>query len=185
MASTLSFTGDDRVDITQYALLATIGHVRPARWSVRLALGAVLDGALEDGARSFDIGPGVVGSVGVAKMWSWDAWFVTGSFGFSASRTTTGETGSAAPRETLSAYDARLGAIAGRTFGSASPYVLVRGFGGPVMWRRDAMDVTGADRHHYQLGAGTSIAAGRLSLTLDVAALGERAASLGVALELR
>ncbi|KAB2888416.1 MAG: hypothetical protein F9K40_20510 [Kofleriaceae bacterium] len=185
MTSTLGFTGDDRVDITQYAAMVTLGHVRPSRWSARLALGAVLDGSLEDGARTHEIGPGVVGSISAAKMWTARAWFVTGSLGFSASRTTTGEVGVNAPRETLAAYDARIGAIAGRTFGVASPYLLARGFGGPVLWRRDGEDVTGSDRHHYQLGAGASIAAGRLSLTIDVSVLGERSAALGAALELR
>jgi hypothetical protein len=184
-ASTLSFTGDRELDITQYAITASVGHVRPSRWSVRLALGAVLGGALEEDGRTHDIGPGVVGSISVAKQWGIGAWFVTGSFAFAASRTTTREDVPGAPRAILIATDFRLGAIAGRSFGSVSPYLLARGFGGPVPWRLDGMDVTGTDTHHYQLGAGASVVAPRgLTLVIDVAVLGERSASLGIALRL-
>ena len=186
MSSTLRFTGEQRVDITQHAAMATVGHVRPSRWSWRLALGAVLDGAMEPSGQTHEIGPGVVGSISVARMWAVRTWFVSGSLGMSASRTTTGEAGMATARAHLTALDARAGVVAGRTFGIVSPYVLARAFGGPVWWRLDGADVSGSDTHHYQLGAGTSLAtASGLSFTLDLALLGERGASLGVALELQ
>ena len=185
MSSTIRFTGDQRVDITQYAVMATVGRVRPSGWSWRAAVGAVLDGALEHDARSHEVGPGVVGAISAARMWSAKEWFVTGSVGLSASRTTTGEAGTSAARVPLSAFDGRAGVIAGRTFGIASPYVLARAFGGPVLWRLDGESISGGDTHHYQLGAGTSIATGGVSMTLDLALLGERGLSLGVAVELR
>jgi hypothetical protein len=65
-----------------------------------------------------------------------------------------------------------------------SPYLLARAFGGPVFWELDAMAVGGTDTHHFQLGAGVSVTTGSLSVLVDVAALGEQAASLGVALRL-
>lgn len=85
----------------------------------------------------------------------------------------------------LVAVDFRLGVMAGRTFGAVSPYVLARGFGGPVSWTLDGMDVSGTDTHHYQVGAGASFATdGGLAVSLDVSALGEQAASLGMSLRL-
>ena len=76
----------------------------------------------------------------------------------------------------------------GRTFdvgfGVVAPYLLARGFGGPVFWTLDATSVTGTDVYHFQVGAGASVTIGGLSVMLDVAALGERSASLSVSYRL-
>ena len=72
-----------------------------------------------------------------------------------------------------------------RTFGAFSPYLLARAFAGPVLWNWDGEDITGTDTHHFQLGAGASVSIGpRVTLLVDLAALGERAASLGMAVNL-
>jgi hypothetical protein len=161
---------------------ASLGYVFASRWSVRGSLGAVLGGALEEGGRTHDIGPGLVAAAGVSKQWSSGDWFVTGSLGAGVSRTTTREDAAGAARQTLVGIDVlRLGVIAGRTFGALSPYVMARGFGGPVLWTLDAMDVQGTDTSKFQLGAGVSVStASGLSVLLDISALGERSASLGV-----
>jgi hypothetical protein len=156
---------------------------------VRASLGAVLDGTLEGDGRSYDIAPGLVGSIGVAKQWRRNAWFAIGSFGVAASRTTTTESAPAAQPESLIALDvARLGATFGRTLdigvGVIAPYVLARGFGGPVLWTLDATDVTGTDVYHFQVGAGASATLGAVSMMLDIAALGERSASISVSYRL-
>jgi hypothetical protein len=141
---------------------------------VRGSLGAVLDGTLTDGMDTHDLGPGIVGGVAVSRPWSFGAFFVIGSAGFSASRATT-------PVAPLVGTDVRVGAVAGRRFGPVSPYLLARAFGGPVMWN----DLTGSDATHVQLGAGASVTtASGLSFLVDVSALGERSASLGVSLRL-
>ena len=150
-----------------------------------MALGAVLDGALDSGGRRFDLGAGIVGAVGVARQWSYAPWFVTGSLGLGASRTSTRELVAGAPRVSLVALDARIGVTAGRTFGPVSPYLLARAFGGPVLWTWDGGDTTGTDTHHFQLGAGASATfAANLTVLVDVAALGERSASVGLAVDL-
>jgi hypothetical protein len=161
---------------------ASLGYVTASRWSVRGSLGAVLGGALEEGGRTHDIGPGIVGAAGVSKQWARGDWFVTGSLGAGVSRTTTREDAPGAARQTLVGIDVlRLGVMAGRTFGVVSPYVMARGFGGPVLWTLDAMDVQGTDTSKFQLGAGVSVAtASGLAVLLDISALGERSASLGV-----
>lgn len=184
MQSTLRFAGDRELDITQYAVSATASYVRASRWSIRASVGALIGGALEGEGRTHDLGPGMVAAVSVSRQWLVRGFFVTGSLGVGVSRATTTEGGGA--RRSLVAVDAiRAGVMAGRTFGIASPYVLARGFGGPVFWSLDAMDVRGTDTHKFQLGAGISIAASSgLSFLLDVAALGERSASLGMAYRL-
>ncbi len=134
---------------------------------------------------SFDMGTGVVGSVSGSRRWNLGAdkkWFVTGSLTASAGTTST----SGASSERFTATDLRVGAIAGRTFGDRlSPYLLARGFGGPVMWSVGGSDVTGSDTHHYQLGVGASLSTGfGLSAVIDLSLLGEQAASVGVSWQL-
>jgi hypothetical protein len=113
-------------------------------------------------------------------------WFVTGSLGAGISRTTTLDGTAGGARQTLIGIDVlRAGVMAGRAFGVASPYLMARAFGGPVLWTLDAMDVQGTDTSKFQLGAGVSVStASGLSLLLDVSALGERSASLGMAYRL-
>ncbi len=186
--TTLSFSKGPNTDLRQSAVTAIAGYAWPSRISVRAALGAVLGGTLEGDGRTFDLGAGIVGSVGVARQWASPPWFVAGSASLGVSRTTTREQlagGMQSARESLFAADARLGVTAGRTFGVVSPYLLARAFGGPVLWSRDGSDTRGTDTHHFQLGVGASVSIGsRATLIVDLAALGERAASLGIAVNL-
>lgn len=183
--TTLVFSGDMEVDLRQYAVTALAGYRWPSSTSLRAALGSVVDGELERSGRVFEIGAGIVGSVAMSRLWMRAPWFAAGTIGFGASRVTTRERISGAPRIGLVAFDARGSLTAGRTFGPVSPYVLARAFGGPVRWRLDAMDITGTDKYHFQLGAGMSaLVASRWTVVVDVAALGERAVSLGLAVDL-
>jgi hypothetical protein len=176
MSSTLRLDSHD-VDIEQYAVLATVTHARASRWSFSASLGSIVGGALTTGGATYDVAPGVVGSLAATRAWDRGPWFVAGTFSAAVSRARAGDEG-------LTAGDGRLGVVAGRRVGPVGPYALARAFGGPVMWRLDGADVSGGDAHHYQLGAGASYATGRVSLVLDLAVLGERGASLGVAVEL-
>ncbi len=180
------FEGDRELEIVQYAATASAGYLGASRWSVRGSIGAVLDGALEGAGRTHDIGPGLVVAASASKQWAFGAWFVTASAGAGVSRTTTRERGAGGERQALIGIDIiRAGVMAGRTFGIASPYVMARGFGGPVLWTLDAMDVRGTDTSKFQLGAGVSVTTtSGLSLLLDVSALGERSASLGMSYRL-
>jgi len=184
--STLRFDGGREHDIEQTAVTASIGLARPSRLSVRAAIGAVLHGSLEGEGRSYDIGRGFLLTASVSKQWVTGDWFLTGSFSASASRTTTTEAVPRASSVGLTAFDlARGGITAGRAFGLVSPYLLARAFGGPVLWEIDGMDLAGTDVYHFQLGAGVSASTPwGLSVLLDISALGEQAASLGVALRL-
>jgi hypothetical protein len=146
----------------------------------------VLGGELEAAGRTHAIGPGFVVAGSVAKQFELGEWFVNGSLGAAISRTTTDEEMPGADRRTLVGLDIfRHGAMGGRRFGSLSPYVVARVFGGPVSWTIDGMDVTGSDTSKFQVGAGASLtAAAGLSFYLDISALGERSASLGLSYRL-
>ncbi len=181
MRTHVRFEHDETFELTEQAATAFAGYSTASGWSVRGALGVLIDGSLEgDGTTgAHDFEPGVVAALGVARQWRLgDAYFVNGSAGLSiATASTQGATSDAR----FIAGDVRIGAIAGRTFAKQwNPYVLARAFGGPVSWSIDAMDVLGSDTRHFQLGAGLSVVAVfGLTVTLDVSALGEQGASLG------
>jgi hypothetical protein len=156
--------------------------VTPSGWSLRATVGAVIGGTLEvDGGATYDIHPGAVVGIGAARQWTVASkWFVTGSATLSFSIAST-SSASAADEPRFIAGDARGGVMAGRTLGEIwQPYVLGRGFGGPVFWSIAGKDASGTDVHHFQVGAGLSVALPfGLTLVADVSMLGEQAASLG------
>ena len=166
-------------ELTEQAVTAFAGYSAPSGWSYRGSLGVIIDGSLEDDAKH-DMNPGVVAAIGAARQWSLGdgQWFVTGSVGVSIAASSTVAPGDD-PRFT--AGDFRIGAIAGRTLAKIwNPYVLARGFGGPVWWTVDGMSTVGTDTRHFQLGAGASVATSiGLTIAVDVSVLGEQAASLG------
>ena len=177
----LVFDGDRDVELDQQAITVSVGQVRPSRWSVRASLGAVLDGALAGEGRRYQLDPGVVGAIAIARPWTWGPWLVHGTASLGASRVTTTQRVAGAPPDGRVAIDARIGATAGRQLGPVMPYALARAFGGPVLWTIDGAGVTGTDAYHVQLGAGATLSIGDAwSVMIDVAALGERAASVGV-----
>jgi hypothetical protein len=184
MRTRVRFDNDETFELTEQAVTAFAGYSSANGWSFRAAFGALLDGALEaDGAAgTHDLSPGVVGALGAARQWKLGDgyWFITGSAGLSIAAAATSTTGSTEnPR--LVAGDARIGAIAGRTFAEMwSPYVLARAFGGPVSWSIAGTDVVGSDTRHFQLGAGLSVVTSLgLTVVVDVSVLGEQGASLG------
>jgi hypothetical protein len=185
MATTLSFTGGREFDMVQYALSTSLGYVGGSRWSMRATIGAVLDGKLAGQGSTHDIGVGIIGVASASKQWLFGNWFVTGSLGAAISRSTTVvSTGGAAVL--LTGIDAiRAGVIVGRTLGFASPYVMARGFRGPVLWTLDNMYVTGNDTDKFQLGGGISVTtASGASFLFDISAVGERSTSFGMSYRL-
>ncbi len=162
------------VGLEQYAVTASAGHTWPSGIAVRGFAGAVVDGTLTDGRTTFALGPGYLGGVAASRPWPIGSLFLIGTASLGASHT------AAADSDRVTAIDARVGAIVGRRFGPVAPYLLARAFGGPVMWGQ----FTGGDATHVQLGAGATLTYARLSLLLDLSAIGERSASLGVSYRL-
>jgi hypothetical protein len=181
----INFDDDQTFDLEQQAITAFGGYTLRSGWSLRLSAGVITGGSLErdDAPVRFDLRPG--GMVGFAGSRQWTPgdglWFVTGTGSFSMALASTRMEGGG-PSERFLAGDLRIGAIAGRTFADRiSPYLLARAFGGPVFWTIAGDSVSGGDASHVQLGAGLSVALPwKLTATVDVSAVGEQAASLGI-----
>lgn len=177
--TTLVF-GDDEHALTQVAATTGLGYVFPSGVAVRAALGAVVDGAMATDPE-LDLGPGTVVAFGASQPWRRGPWFATGSITLAGSYVQTRRRSGGGGA--ITALDARAGVTAGRSFGPVAPYVLARGFGGPVFWDPGVGDTrTGTDAHHVQLGAGLAITIDAVAIVVDVSALGEQSASVGIAL---
>ena len=179
MRTHIVFDNDKTYELTEQAATASAGYSSAAGFSLRGSVGVLLDGSLAAGTYDFD--PGFVIAVGASRQWPLgDKWFVNGSVGLSATRAQTHVKGLAGD-EAFTAGDVRGGVMFGRTLGTIwNPYVLARGFGGPVWWTVDGNAVSGTDTRHFQFGAGLSVATSiGLTINVDVSALGEQAASLG------
>jgi hypothetical protein len=151
--------------------------------TLTLSGGALLDGELDGGGVRYDVSPGWLAAVTVARQWvggGKNDFFLTTSLtvGFSSTHTES----PAGVRTGLTAQDTRLGVIFGRTFaGIWNPYVVGRVFGGPVHWSIDGTDVVGGDRHHYTIGLGGSLALGSsVDLVAEGMFFGERSFVLGM-----
>jgi hypothetical protein len=183
----LEFDDDRRYQLTQVAATLFGGLATPGGWSIRGALGIVLDGELDGADGAHDMRTGLAAALGVSRRWTLGdgQWFITGSATLSAATASTEreDDDSATP---YTAADLNIGAIAGRTFRTRwSPYLLARAFGGPVWWTIGDEDVTGTDTRHFQLGAGLSVVLPwKLSAVVDVSALGEQSASFGISRQL-
>lgn len=167
-----------REDVTSVAFGRRLGE-----YTLHGNVGAVLGGSLETLGRTFDIGPGWLGNVSLARRWLLGedrSWFVTGSLTVGASSAPTREAGIRG--EDITALDLRLGVIGGVTLWQlVSPYLLARAFSGPVLWARDGEEIRVGDLYHYNLGAGMSLRLPWNVIALvDVSALGERSLSLGM-----
>jgi hypothetical protein len=140
------------------------------RWSLQAAVGGILWGRLGEQRAS----PGVVASL--AGSWlaleqgrTWP--FVQLSASLSGSSLRFGD----AP---LTAFDARLGVLAGYTVGERiTPYVVGRVFGGPVLFR----GLTGTDASHVQLGLGAVVGLeSGLDVSAEIVPFGEQRVSVSV-----
>ncbi len=189
--------GPQGVHIEQVNSALTWDTQLSSRWSLQASAGALLQGTLGVGSRSFAMDPGFVTAIAGSYRWVQDQgnWpFVDLSLAFSLVAADTHETTAGAPPASAQrpanaaflAEDFRFGITVGKTLGRLlTPYLSARVFGGPAMWHLDGAQITGTDTHHYQLAGGFSFAfAQRWSLTLEGAPFGEQrlAASLGLSL---
>lgn len=161
---------DARLNSEQLAVSVALEFRVSRRWSLQAAVGSILLGQLGVAKAS----PGVVGSLAGSwlaleqgRLWP----FVQLSGSVSASSLRFGGV-------PFTAFDARLGVLAGYTVGQRiTPYLVGRVFGGPVLFRGS----TGTDAYHVQLGVGAVLG---LTNGLDVAAevvpFGEQRVSLSV-----
>src|SRR5512143_2615938 len=114
MRTRLRFDNEARYGLTEQAVTAFGGYQTSGGWSLRVALGALLDGALEgDTPGRFDLGVGPVAAISAARQWTpAPAWFVAGSASLSMTSALTHDDSGQAR---FTAGDLRVGVIAGRT----------------------------------------------------------------------
>lgn len=163
-------------------VMAQAAYQATPRLVVALGLGAVVDGTIADG----DIAPGPAASASA----SWLALleterrpFILAGLSLAYSRATA--VADDGMEHTLTAADARIGAMVGKTFGAFTPYAAARFFGGPVGWTIAGDDATGTDANHYTVGAGLTVRPGRrFDLSVEAMPLGEQSATAAVTLAL-
>jgi hypothetical protein len=186
----IRFTPTLRGDETRAAVVGSLGYHPTARTSYQIAAGGTFGGRLVTPAGNQDFAPGVTAAVGaswrVVDRPSFPFVVLTGNLSFSAASTTLRAEGggSAGPSVGYQAFDLRLGVLVGTTINRVfSPYAVGRAFGGPIYWQYQGSDVTGTDTHHYQVGAGLTLAvARRLNVFAEGIPLGERSVASGAAL---
>lgn len=163
-------------------VMAQAAYQATPRIVVALGLGAVVDGTIAEG----DIGPGPAGSASVAWLALLETErrpFALVGFSIAGSRATA--VSDDGMEHALTAADARVGAMVGKTFAAFTPYAAARAFAGPVGWTLAGDDATGTDAHHYTVGAGLSVRPGRrFDLSLELMPLGEQSATAAATLAL-
>lgn len=186
-ATRLSFGGDDSFDADsrRRAVAASFEWRALDDLTVTAGAGAAIDGRLVvRGVRS-DLGAGPLGTVGVAyRFLAGEGWvpFILGGATFAASTASTHTRFEDGRREDarLTALDFRGSVTVGEVFGDAFvPYVVARGFGGPIFWTRGDADVVGTDKFKYQFGGGLLATARYFDAYFELVPLGERAAVFG------
>jgi hypothetical protein len=186
VSTELTLSGPIDADLRRRAISAAIEY-RPAdAWTLSLSGGASLGGDLVVAKIRYELGPGPVGSLGLSYriLDGRDPYlpFVLASGAFSASTVPTEAQAPGSEEARMSAFDFRAGLVAGKVFLDAfAPYVVGRGFGGPILWERGGREVTGQDQHHFQLGGGALVTAGVFDAFFEIIPLGERAATFGAA----
>ncbi len=168
----------------QWASSASLIGTLPNGTVLGASIGGLLGGDIVQGQSQWTIEPGVVWSLTAGRRFFGQRpavpfLLVLGTFSGSSTRTRARETGETTP---LHAIDGRIDLSVGWTLGEAfSPYLAVRGFGGPVFWRIADERAIGGDLYHVSLALGFNLnLANRVGLYFDAAVLGMRGLGGGV-----
>lgn len=177
------FFGDDEAALRRRSISAAAEHRLFDDLTITAGAGVSIGGDLIIGGVRHDLGPGPLGLVAAAyRLLDGDGWepflLFSGAFSFST------VVSQRAPHDDLdsrlTALDLRAGLTAGEVFGDAiAPYATVRAFGGPILWQ--AVESSGTDKYHFQLGLGLLATAGVLDAFVEIVPVGERAATFGIA----
>ena len=176
--------GDGEVSLSETSVTAAATYQMSPSVSLAFALGAIVDGEMGEHEGDVSAGAAVSGAATWLALYEGERRpFILLGFSLAGSRTdAVSDDGEAYG---LTALDARLGVMAGKTFGPATLYAAGRLFGGPVTWTLAGDEVTGGDAHHYTVGAGGVLRfARRVQLAIEGMALGERSATVSASLAL-
>jgi hypothetical protein len=175
------------VDERRTSLAVSLERRVSERWTFVASAGAAPGGSLWTGSEAYVLDAGPLAAVGLsfrALDESAGRPFVLLSFSVGASVARTHARESApADTETMVSTDGRAGVAVGKTIARRmTPYVGARVFGLPIFWAYKGETAIGTDAYHYQLGAGFSLALGRVDVHLEFDPLGERALAAGAGL---
>jgi len=145
------------------------------------SVGALMGGRIDGRADGWVLDPGVVWALTAGRRYFATRpripfLLVVGTVSGSSTNTARLSDGERAP---LHAFDGKIDLSVGWTLGEAwSPYLAVRAFGGPIVWRVEGERMIGGDLYHVSVAAGFNLnVANRVSLYFDGAFVGMR--SLG------
>lgn len=186
----LVFAGAGRYRFRQSAYAASFAGVLKGGLVLGAAIGPHMGGRVHGlrgaVADSWEIRPGVVWSLSVARRYfgakpQIPYLLVVGTLSGSSASTWRESDGE---RAGLHAVDVKGDVSVGWTIGAAwSPYLAVRGFGGPVFWKPGDQRVIGGDLYHVSVAAGYNLAIGeRAAIYFDGAFVGMRGVSGGASL---
>lgn len=182
----LLFVGGDRFRFRQWASAASFLATLPDGLVLGASVGALMGGLAEGSADRWVIEPGLVWALTVGRRWFGTEakipfLLMVGTISGSSTRTRRLSDGQGAP---LHAFDGKIDLSVGWTLGEAwSPYLAVRAFGGPVVWRIDGQTLIGSDLYHVSLAAGFNLSlSNRVSLYFDGAFVGMRSLGGGASL---
>ncbi len=181
--STTIELGPGDVPLRESSILATVSRRFGPDFGLDVGAGAILDGQIGD--HEGDVSTGFAASAAASWLARYEGErspFVLIGGSLAGSRTeAVSDDGEA---HALGAFDLRVGAMVGKTVGPVTVYAAARVFGGPVSWTLAGEETTGGDAHHYTVGGGATVRAGRFSLALEGMALGERSATAGLGVSL-
>ncbi len=177
--------GGQDTALSERMLAVSLGRRLGERWHASVTAAAILGGDLIAPGASPEVGAGFLGALdGSVRLLDEQRLSpsVQVTLGVAAARTHT-QPSPTTERAGLTALDARVGITIGKTlFDRVGVHVAARGFAGPVSWDRQPA-VSGGDRHHYQLGAGVSVALPQqLRVFAEWSPFGERAVTAGIGL---
>lgn len=169
--TTIVFSGAGHAALQQVGVAASLDRTF-GRFTVQAALGAALTGHVVFRGRDDRIRPGPLASIAASYRILDDgpkSPFLVATASLAQSFLST-------EASSMRATDARIGVVAGKTFGPFAPFAAARAFGGPVRYSGD----TGGDRYHYQFAAGALFFVKGFDASFEVAFLGERRFTLGL-----
>src|SRR4051812_24048512 len=179
----LRFDEDLRARQVRYATLATLAYLPTPKLVLQAGAGVAFGGSLTLPDAEYQFSPGPTALLGADYRAFDDGRYfliLTSALSLATARTHA----TAAPSESYTAFDLRLGAQFGVELARVlRPYLVARVFGGPIFWRYHEQSLTGTDTHHYQLGAGLAVRVTKaLNLFAEGVPLGEQAIVLGIGL---
>ena len=153
-------------------------------WTVTAGVGVSAEADFLVLGERYDFSPGPLGVIGLSyRLVAGEGWTPFVMFSGAASFSTSKTLGLRTLEEArFTAIDARAALTVGEVFANTfAPYASLRGFGGPVIWERNQIELSGSDKYHYAVALGALVTAGWMDAFFEIVPIGERSLNTGVA----